>query len=74
MHTPFDFEETGSRIVYVKMVEVADLPAEIRAEAGEHEHLYAVHDSDGAQLALVANRNLAFALARQHDYAPVPVH
>lgn len=74
MHTPYDFEDTGSRIVYVKMVDVADLPAEVQAEAGEREHLYAVHDSDGAQLALVANRNLAFALARKHDYAPVPVH
>ncbi len=74
MHTPFDFDETGSRIVYVKTVDVADLPAEIRAEAGDRAQVYAVHDSDGAQLALVANRNLAFALARQHDYAPVPVH
>jgi hypothetical protein len=33
-----------------------------------------VHDSDGQQLALVADRKLAFRLARQNDYAPVAVH
>jgi len=33
-----------------------------------------VHDESGAQLALVADRKLAFVLARQHDLAPVPVH
>jgi len=33
-----------------------------------------VHDSDGQRLALVKNRKLAFALARQNDLAPVNVH
>jgi hypothetical protein len=41
---------------------------------GDRDHLYAVHDADGQQLALVADRRLAFALARQHDMAPVAVH
>jgi hypothetical protein len=74
MNTPFQFNDDIQRIVYVKTVEVADLPDELRAEAGEHRHLYAVHDADGQQLALVANRRLAFALARQNDMAPVAVH
>lgn len=74
MNTPFDFNQDGRRIVYVKEVDVAELPEEVKAEAGEREHLYAVHDSDGQQLALVADRRLAFALARQNDYAPVAVH
>ncbi|MFC4671328.1 DUF1150 family protein [Seohaeicola nanhaiensis] len=74
MNTPFDFQEPGKGIVYVKPVQVADLPEALKAEAGELELIYAVHDSDGHQLALVADRKLAFMLARQHDYAPVNVH
>jgi len=74
MNTPFDFNDETSRIVYVKAVDVADLPQEVQAEAGTHEQLYAVHDSEGQQLALVADRRLAFALARQNDYSPVAVH
>ncbi|MGR3760012.1 DUF1150 family protein [Roseobacteraceae bacterium NS-SX3] len=74
MHTPYDFKEDGKRIVYVKTVDVADLPAEVQASAEGRKQLYAVHGADGAQLALVASRHLAFVLARQNDFAPVPVH
>ncbi|WP_164658299.1 DUF1150 family protein [Tropicibacter sp. Alg240-R139] len=74
METPYDFNEDSGRIVYVKTVVVADLPDQIRAEAGDHEQLYAVHDEEGQQLALVADRKLAFMLAREHDFAPVAVH
>ncbi len=74
MNTPFEFNDKNSRLVYIKPVDVGDLPDEVQAEAGAHEQLYAVHDADGQQLALVADRRLAFALARQHDYSPVGVH
>ncbi|WP_299970024.1 DUF1150 family protein [uncultured Roseobacter sp.] len=63
-----------TRIVYVKAIDVTDLPQDVREQAGDLDQLYAVHDSDGQQLALVADRGLAFRLARQNDYAPVPVH
>jgi hypothetical protein len=66
--------DAGDRIVYVKTVSVADLPKEVQAEAGKLNRLYAVHDADGQQLALVADRRMAFVLARQNDYAPVAVH
>lgn len=62
------------KIVYVRPVEVASLPEPLREQAGERRLIYAVHDSDGQQLALVAERNLAFELAREHDYAPMSVH
>jgi len=68
------FAETGDRIVYVRPVRVEDLPEEIRAQVGKAETIYAVHDKDGVQLALVNGRRMAFALARSHDYAPVNVH
>lgn len=74
MHTPFDFNDAGKRIVYVKAVDVADLPAEVQAGAQGRTQLYAVHDAEGEQLALVADRNMAFVLARQNDLSPVTVH
>ena len=74
MDTAFDFDEDMSRIVYVKTVDVADLPEKIRAEAGTQEQLFAVHGADGQRLALVSNRRMAFLLARENDYSPVAVH
>ncbi len=68
------FAESDDRIVYVRPVRAEELPEEIRAQIGKVENLYAVHDKDGARLALVNGRHMAFALARSHDYAPVNVH
>jgi len=61
-------------IVYVKPVMVADLPQELQDQAEGFEVIYSVHRPDGERLALVADRKLAFALAREHDMAPVSVH
>lgn len=66
--------EAENRIVYVRPVAVAGLPGELRAQLGAMTTVYSVHGENGEQLALVANRELAFALARQHDMAPVSVH
>ena len=74
MNTKFDLSAFGDRVVYVKPVAVADLPADVRAQAGDLEELFAVHNAEGEQLALVADRDLAFQLARQHDMSPVTVH
>ncbi|GAA6161363.1 MULTISPECIES: DUF1150 family protein [Ruegeria] len=74
MNTPIELNAEGDRIVYVKTVEVADLPEEMREQAGDLDQIYAVHDSDGQRLALVADRKLAFNLAREHDFSPVAVH
>jgi hypothetical protein len=75
MDTRYDFgEEAGDRIVYVRPVAVADLPEELRQQAAGLETIYAVHDASGARLALVADRRMAFVLARQNDLAPVSVH
>jgi len=66
--------ETEQSIVYVRPVPVADLPAEVQAQIGGLTTVYSVNRPDGERLALVADRKLAFALARQHDLAPVNVH
>ena len=75
MNTPFDaIPQGGNRIVYVRPIAVADLPDEIRAQIGGAEVVYSVNAPDGQRLALVADRALAFHLARAHDFAPVNVH
>lgn len=74
MNEKYAFPELDRRIVYVKAIDVADLPQEMQAEAGDRDHVYAVHDAEGQQLALVSDRRMAFVLARQNDLAPVPVH
>lgn len=74
-HRPLpDLTALGADFVYVKPVLVASLPAPLREQAGELETIFAVHDAEGQQLALVADRDLAFVLARQYDRVPVTVH
>ena len=75
MTDPYNFSNSkDARIVYVRSVERADLPAEMQEQAEGTEQLYAVHSEDGQRLAVVADRDLAFVLARQNDYAPYAVH
>lgn len=74
MDIKFNFADMGERVVYVKSVAVAELPDDVRAAAGGREQLFAVHYSDGQQLALVADRAMAFVLARRNDMQPVMVH
>ncbi len=70
--------ELPSDIVYVRELSEAETralaPAAAEAEAGGPRRLFAIHDAEGARLALTDDRDLAFALARQHDKQPVSVH
>jgi hypothetical protein len=68
------FPENGVPIVYIRSVKVADLPNEVQEQAEGLVTLYAVYRPDGARLALVRDRDMAFALARQNDLTPVAVH
>ncbi|MGH1457545.1 MAG: DUF1150 family protein [Paracoccaceae bacterium] len=79
MDANFDFDKlmqggSQAEIVYVRAVKTADLPEDVREKAEGLEQLYSVHKVSGERLALVADRKLAFVLARQHDLAPVMVH
>ncbi|WGH77756.1 DUF1150 family protein [Jannaschia ovalis] len=67
--------KTGS-LVYVRKVDIEDLPDAVAEEAREGglDELYALHRADGEQVALVGDRGLAFSLARQNDLEPVSVH
>ena len=75
MDVKFDgLPEGETKIVYVRPVAVADLPAEVQAQLGSTKTIYALHDQDGDRLALVRDRKMAFVIARQNDLAPVNVH
>jgi hypothetical protein len=49
------------RLAYVKPVTI------------EGRSFYAVHAADGTEIAIIANRDVAFATVRQHDLEPVCV-
>jgi hypothetical protein len=74
MRTKYDLSALGPDVVYVKAVPVDRLPPEVREQAGDLQVIFAVHDAEGTQLALVADRSLAFSLARQHHKVPMTVH
>lgn len=74
MTEEFEFGLSHRGLVYIKAVNVSDLPKRVQKAAGDKDTLYAVHKDDGERLALVSERPLAFALARQHDMTPVTVH
>ena len=68
------FDALSDNMVYVRPVDVIELPEEVREQVDGLEQIYAVHDADGQRLALVKDRKLAFSLARQNELAPVNVH
>ncbi|EBA05565.1 DUF1150 family protein [Sagittula stellata] len=76
MHTKYDISKLmdEGRTVYVRPVQRDELPEDMQEQMGGRDTIYAVHRADGERLALVKDRSLAFALARQNDLAPVTVH
>ena len=75
MNVKFDARPATERsIVYIRAGHVADLPADVQAKVGDLSTVYSVNRPDGERLALVADRTLAFVLARQHKMDPVNVH
>lgn len=77
-----DFAELGGRkLVYIRTVAARDVLDDLIDDEGEltidiedSDILYSVHSSSGERLALVGNRDLAFAAARQYEMNPVSVH
>ena len=67
-------DEITDNMVYVRKVFVEDLSEQLQEQAEGLQVLYAVHDASGTRLALVANKNHAFSLARQNDFLPQSVH
>lgn len=70
----------GPSLVYVRTVSsdeiIATAPSEVVEQFGlqPHQTLYAVHRNDGERLAVLSDRDSAFAAALSNDLAPVSVH
>lgn len=69
----------GPSLVYVREVSAADILAESPDAAEDHgvtpeQTLFALHRADGLRLAVLADRESAFAAALAHELAPVSVH
>lgn len=76
-----DFAGLGAPdLVYVRRITAADVMADAPLEdaAGlvidPDQTLYAVHGADGERLAVMMDRETAFAAAVAHELAPVSVH
>ena len=74
MDMKIDLEKISQNVVYVKPILTADLPTEVQDQVGDIDQIYAVHNAEGEQLALVADRKMAFHLAREHKMEPVTLH
>jgi hypothetical protein len=67
-------------LVYVREVTAREILADTPVEAIQgfqidpQSTLYAVHRADGARLAVLSDRDAAFAAALAHELAPVSVH
>ena len=62
--------------VYIRRIDKNTLsPSLVRLLSSQgRDYFYAVHTADGAPLALVSNRSLAFSEARDQHLSPVSVH
>jgi hypothetical protein len=70
----------GPNLVYVRPVKAEEIMADAPREALESfdlqpdQVLYAVHRADGARLAVLGDRDSAYAAALANELAPVSVH
>lgn len=74
MHTKQELKALAGKSIYLKLVDVADLPSDVQAEAGSLESLFAVHNAQGEQVALVASPAVASHLAALNDMTLVALH
>ena len=67
----------GNRLVYVREVapneidELEEVPEDFKRDGSK---LYSVHAYDGTRMAILDDRDAAFAAARQFEMEPVSVH
>ena len=76
-----DFADLGAPdLVYVREIRAADILADTPVAASQglsidpEATLYAVHGADGERLAVMMDRETAFATAVAHELEPVSVH
>ena len=73
-------EADGIKTCYVRPVLAGDVRDEIARESKrdlalrDDSVLYALHAADGSRIALMSDREIAFAAAKQHEMVPVSLH
>ena len=79
--TKEDFRGLGAPdLVYVREIRASDVMADVAGTAARglsvdpDATLYAVHGADGERLAVMMDRDAAFAAAVAHELEPVSVH
>ena len=78
--TEADTAKDGIKTCYVRPVLAGEVRDEIARESKEELQLrddsvlYALHAADGSRIALMSDREIAFAAAKQHEMVPVSVH
>lgn len=76
--TKQDFTDFGAPdLVYVREIlarEILNDIEDIDVELSPDQVVYALHSADGERLAVMLDRETAFAAAEAHDMAPVSVH
>ncbi|MEM9837955.1 MAG: DUF1150 family protein [Pseudomonadota bacterium] len=74
------FEETDVKFCYVREVLAKDVREDLEMELDatfsfeDDSVLYALYADDGSRIALMSDREIAFAAARQHELTPLSVH
>jgi hypothetical protein len=81
MMTKEDFQGLGAPdLVYVREIRASDVLADAQVEVvsgltiDPEATLFAVHGADGERLAVMMDRETAFAAAVAHELEPVSVH
>jgi len=79
--TKEDLADLGAPdLVYVRQIKASDVLADASVEDARgmeidpEQTLYAVHSADGERLAVMIDRETAFAAAMAHELEPVSVH
>ena len=73
-------QDDGVKTCYVRPVLAGDVRDEIARESKrdlalrDDSVLYALHAADGSRIALMSDREIAFAAAKQHEMVPVSLH
>jgi hypothetical protein len=73
MTHPFFADAPGNRIVYIRPIDTAGVPEAVKSGVTAPT-IYAIHDASGNRLAVIADRDAAFLVARQHEMTPVYAH
>ncbi len=73
MQTPYPFVPEG-KIAYIRQIDPANLPDDIRARIPGGAEVWGVHTHAGECLALAQDRSTAFFVARENDLEPVSAH